>query len=237
MWAPSTSASVMMMTLLVAQPRRRCSASPVPQPRAWIRSGSSWFSRSLSAVALATFRILPRSGRMAWVSRLRACLGRAAGRIALDQEDLGAGRGACCCSRRACRAGGACGSRSCAAVSRSCLRRSRSSALATTCSSSTLPRLAVAGQPVLEVVARRWSRPAWPPRRLTSRSLVWPWNCGCSMNTETRPAAPLDHVVGGDDRALAVAGQLGVALQARAPGRCAGPTSCVPPSAVGTVLQ
>src|SRR5215203_1730076 len=39
-----------------------------------MRSWISWFSRSFSAVALATFRILPRNGRIAWVSRLRAAL-------------------------------------------------------------------------------------------------------------------------------------------------------------------
>src|SRR5260370_192604 len=37
-------------------------------------SESSWFARILSADALATFKILPRNGRIAWVSRSRACL-------------------------------------------------------------------------------------------------------------------------------------------------------------------
>ena len=37
-------------------------------------SESSWLARILSAEALATLRILPRSGRIAWVSRSRACL-------------------------------------------------------------------------------------------------------------------------------------------------------------------
>ena len=47
---------------------------PVPTPSAWIRSASSWFCDSFCDEALATFRILPRNGRMAWVSRLRALL-------------------------------------------------------------------------------------------------------------------------------------------------------------------
>ena len=38
------------------------------------------------------FRILPRSGRMAWNSRSRACLARTAGGVALDQEQFGARR-------------------------------------------------------------------------------------------------------------------------------------------------
>src|SRR3546814_14270365 len=48
--------------------------SRVPQPGAWIRSAISLFARILSAVALATFRILPRIGRAACVLRSRACL-------------------------------------------------------------------------------------------------------------------------------------------------------------------
>src|SRR5580692_5024717 len=46
---------------------------PVPQPSAWTRSASCWFCASLSLPAEATLRILPRSGRIAWVARLRAC--------------------------------------------------------------------------------------------------------------------------------------------------------------------
>ncbi len=46
----------------------------MPQPSAWIRSASCWFPASLSLVAEATLRILPRNGSTAWISRLRACL-------------------------------------------------------------------------------------------------------------------------------------------------------------------
>jgi hypothetical protein len=38
------------------------------------RSESCWFWASLSLPALATLRILPRSGMIAWLARLRACL-------------------------------------------------------------------------------------------------------------------------------------------------------------------
>ena len=41
-------------------------------------------------MALATLRILPRSGRIAWVSRVRACLAEPPAEVALDDEDLGA---------------------------------------------------------------------------------------------------------------------------------------------------
>jgi len=43
----------------------------------------------LSAEALATFRILPRNGRIAWVARL---LGRATGAVAFNEKDLGSRR-------------------------------------------------------------------------------------------------------------------------------------------------
>ena len=43
----------------------------------------------LSNRARSTLRILPRSGSTAWYSRLRPCLADAAGRVALDEEDLG----------------------------------------------------------------------------------------------------------------------------------------------------
>jgi hypothetical protein len=39
-----------------------------------MRSAISLLARILSAVALATLRILPRIGRIAWVLRSRACL-------------------------------------------------------------------------------------------------------------------------------------------------------------------
>src|SRR5207302_8062081 len=46
----------------------------MPQPSASTMSLNSWLARILSAEALATLRILPRNGRIAWVSRSRACL-------------------------------------------------------------------------------------------------------------------------------------------------------------------
>ena len=46
----------------------------------------------LSKRARSTLRILPRNGSTAWYCAVAALLGRAAGRIALDDEDLGLGR-------------------------------------------------------------------------------------------------------------------------------------------------
>ena len=45
------------------------------------------------------------------------------------------------------------------------------------------------------------------------------------------------HVVGGDDRGALVAGEVGIGLAARAVSAVRKPASCVPPSAVGMVLQ
>src|SRR5690606_41119062 len=55
------------ITLLHSFPTRRSSDLR-------LRSAISLLARILSAVALATFSILPRMGNMAWVLRSRACL-------------------------------------------------------------------------------------------------------------------------------------------------------------------
>ena len=58
------------------------------------------------------------------------------------------------------------------------------------------------------------------------------------MNTETMAGGARHHVVAGDRRgALALVGALGVILDALGDARCAVPTSWVPPSGVGMVLQ
>ena len=64
------------------------SSSPIPQPiAAMIVRISSWPS-ILSKRAFSTFRILPRSGRIAWNCRLRPCFAEPPAGVALDQEDL-----------------------------------------------------------------------------------------------------------------------------------------------------
>ena len=73
MCAPSTSASVMMMTFSYRRSSFR-NWDPLPHPKASTKSVISWFAFILSEVALATFKILPRKGRTAWVLRSRACL-------------------------------------------------------------------------------------------------------------------------------------------------------------------
>ena len=70
---PSTSASVMMMILWY----RACStsnSSPMPAPMALIIVRISLFASILSMRAFSTLMILPRSGRIAWNERSRACL-------------------------------------------------------------------------------------------------------------------------------------------------------------------
>ena len=132
MWAPSTSASVMTMTLLVAQVLARGSAcrcrsrAPGPDRRAAGSARACPCRRDGDVEDLAA----QRQDRLAGaVARL---LGRAAGGVALDDEDLRALRrcigavgelaGQAQLARRA----------SCAAISFSWRRRRRSSACSTT---------------------------------------------------------------------------------------------------------
>ena len=117
-------------------------------------------------------------------------LGRAAGRIALDQEDLGAVDGVLRAVGELAGQAQLAGRRSCAAA--------RCPACA-----AAAPRRA--GDDELEQgtwpaslsPVSQWSKlsptmvsTSAGASTLTSFSLVWPWNCGSRMNTETRPAAP-----------------------------------------------
>ena len=118
-----------------------------------------------------------------------------------------------CCSRRACRAGAACASRSCAAARGPACGAAAPRPWRSTCSSRTLP---ASLSPVSQCskLSPTMVSTSLVASTLTSFSLVWPWNCGCSMNTETRPAAPSITSSAVMIDALAVAGELGIALQA-----------------------
>ena len=74
MWLPSTSASVMMMTLWYRALPIWNSSVPMPVPRAEMMVAISSWASILSIRAFSTFRILPRSGRIACVRRSRPCL-------------------------------------------------------------------------------------------------------------------------------------------------------------------
>ena len=60
----------------------------MPLPIAVMIVRISSFDSTLSMRAFSTLMILPRSGRIAWKSRLAALLGGAAGRVALDEVEL-----------------------------------------------------------------------------------------------------------------------------------------------------
>ena len=66
--------------------------SPIPAPRAMISGRIFSLERILSRRAFSTLSILPHIGRIAWKRRSRPCLGRAAGRVALDEVELAARR-------------------------------------------------------------------------------------------------------------------------------------------------
>ena len=141
-------------------------------------------------------------------------LGRAAGEVALDDENLGAFAAAVWCSRRACRAGAACAPRSCArfpfpAGGAGARRRARS-------------RIRAACWPASDWPASQWSNGsliAFSTMRcasaVASRSLVWPWNSGSRMNTDSmQPAPVITSSVVTARGALVLADAVGVILEA-----------------------
>ena len=68
------------------------SSRPMPAPSAVISVPTCSDDSILSKRARSTLRIFPRNGRTAWIFAVAALLGGAAGRVALDDEDLGLGR-------------------------------------------------------------------------------------------------------------------------------------------------
>ena len=188
MWAPSTSASVMMMIAAVAQILV-----------AVVRAGAAAERLREIGELLVLRELVLAGGRdvedlaAQRQDRLRGAIarlfGRAAGGVALDDEQSPSPRPRCWCSRRACRAGAACAPRSCARCPFPARRRIRSSARSTTKSNSLL---ACTGLP-----ASQWSNGsliACSTMRcasaVASRSLVWPWNSGSRMKAESMAAAP-----------------------------------------------
>ena len=177
-----------------------------------MRSASCWFWASFSRPALATLRILPRSGRIAWVCAVARLLGRAAGRVALDDEDLGAGRAA----------GAAVGE---LAGQAELSRRVLAADLLLLAAAQALlgaldhpveePRRLVrrGGEPMVEGIADRVLDDA---RRLGGRQPVLGLADELRLADEDREerGGRGHDVVGGDGAGALVAGQLGVGLQA-----------------------
>ena len=73
MWAPSTSASVMMISLWY-RALVRSKSSSMPVPIAVIMAWISALERTLSMRAFSTLMIFPRSGRIAWKLDWRAMI-------------------------------------------------------------------------------------------------------------------------------------------------------------------
>src|ERR687895_811866 len=67
-------------------------SSRIPVPIAVTSAWTSLFERTLSMRFFSTLMTLPRSGRIACVPRFGPAVGRPAGRVALDDEQLGEGR-------------------------------------------------------------------------------------------------------------------------------------------------
>ena len=133
-------------------------------------------------------RIFPRNGSIAWVERSRACLAEPPAKSPSTMNSSAPSaavevQSASLPGRRSLRTA------LLREISFSCLRRMRSSARSITKSRSLL---ACAG-----LAASQWSNGsliAFSTMRVASlvarRSLVWPWNSGSRMNTESMQAAP-----------------------------------------------
>ena len=163
-------------------------------------------------------RILPRIGRIAWVLRSRACLAEppalspstmnnsVPGRIVVRAVGELAGQAQLARGGRGLALDLALGA--CAAAARPSGRGRRPS--------SARPRSILSARKW-----SKWSRTAASTSRaasgLVSRSLVWLWNCGSRMNTESMISAPVDDVLGLDVLGLLLADQLGEG--AHAPGQ------------------
>ncbi|GJE41027.1 hypothetical protein AEGHOMDF_0186 [Methylobacterium soli] len=195
----------------------------------------SWLAPSLSRLAEATLRILPRSGRIAWVARSRACLAEppaeSPSTMKISEPAMPAVEQSASLP----------GSRSLRvavlrATSFSCRRRRRSSARSITQSRSLF---AWAGE-----AASQWSKASRiavstmrDASTVASLSLVWPWNSGSRMKTESIEAqvAITSSVVTAVMR-LAWFTRSACSRRARR-SATRRPDSWVPPSGVGMVLQ
>ena len=194
---------------VVAQRRRRRSPCGCRSRARGSRSAISVLARILSAVALATLRILPRIGRIAWVLRSRACLALPPALIALDDEQLGL---AVAFARAV---GELAGQAQLARVGRG-LALDLALGLARAAARPSAPsRCRAARLPRSMLSARKWSkwsRTAFSTSRAASgrvsRSLVWLWNCGSRMNTESIISLPVTMSSGGDVLGLLLADQL-----------------------------
>ncbi len=209
----------------------------MPQPSALTMSCSSLLLEHLVQRGLLGVEHLAAQRQDGLGAPLASLLGRAAGGVALDDEQLAFPRIGGRSSRRACR-GGSAGARprSCAAP-------------------PATPRARPRGPAPPGRSGRRWlrrrsgCRAATSPARggppsstvrhisgLLSRSLVWPWNCGSMhVDGEQRHHALAD-VLGGERDAL---GREAVRLDVvahRLHDAAAKACSCVPPLGVGMPL-
>ena len=163
-------------------------------------------------------------------------LGRAAGRVALDDEDLRALRGGV----------GAVGE---LAGQAQLARRALALGLLLLAAADALVGaldhpveqlvglVRIAGEPMVDVsfIACSTMRCA---SAVASRSLVWPWNSGSRMNTESMHAGADHHVVAASPLAARLPWPTRSAWSRRPRVSAARrPASCVPPSWVGIVLQ
>ena len=163
----------------------------IPAPRAMISGRTFSLATILSSRAFSTFRSLPRSGRIGLEAAIAALLGRAAGRVALDDVELAAAPGRAPGSRPACRGA--------TRPSRAPLRITRSRALrAASRARAAVRHFSMIRRPSPGFSSRYWPIASatavwtWPlTSALPSLAFVWPSNCGSvslTLMTAVRPS-------------------------------------------------
>ena len=162
----------------------------MPVPSAEITSRMASWPSILSGRAFSTFRILPKSGRIAWYLRSRPCFAEPPARVALDDEDLGflgvAARAVGQLARERPAFERALALHQVARLAGGFAGPAGDEALLDDAAAVVRVLFQVLG----ERLARRRSGPGRATSGLPRRVFVWPSNCGSGSFTETTATSP-----------------------------------------------
>ena len=162
----------------------------MPQPKALTRSVSSLLSSTLALPACSALSTLPRSGRIAWMSRSRPCLAEPP---ALSPSTMKSSENSGSVLSQSASLPGRLSRPLIAVLRRTCEAAAR---LASRARAAWITRLAMAS-PTLLFLSRKFSRlgrtidSTWAlTSGLFSRPLVWPWNWGSRTQTASTAVRP-----------------------------------------------
>ena len=182
--------------LVVAQLREVELAPSTPAPSAVMMVRISSFASTLSMRAFSTFRILPLKRQDGLEAPVAALLGRAAGRVALDEEDLALRRVVRASSRPACRAASRRRGCSCAAPGRAPCAPPRGPAPPPDHLVDDLARRPTGSPRSSSRSSSSTMRSTMPlTSLLPSLVLVWPSNCGSRHLDRDHRGQALAHVL------------------------------------------